>query len=200
MMQTDTLVKNLQSSGVKISFNGESLKIDAPKGKLTPEVKELLRVHKTEIIRQLIETRTNSPITNPFSAGNESGLRVINYLESFNNKFDGKGFFPCAPSIEAYESEKALCVAIFKHEQGIISNYELKAFVEDYIKTHSDGRDNQNPWTGEDVPLYHVQLFLNGERVEHENYTCNEIQSWILEAFWLKRHAECSVEITRIPL
>ncbi len=47
------LISDLQANGINLSVAGEKLKIDAPKGKLSPEFTEQLRLHKAQIISQL---------------------------------------------------------------------------------------------------------------------------------------------------
>ena len=54
MTALDLLTK-LRSCGVAIEANGDRLKIDAPKGVITPELREALATNKTEIIALLIE-------------------------------------------------------------------------------------------------------------------------------------------------
>ena len=59
MTQTETLLKNLQSSGVKLSANNGKLRAESLAGELSAETKELLRQHKAEII-QMLKSQTTS--------------------------------------------------------------------------------------------------------------------------------------------
>lgn len=52
-MNVDSLLLDLSSRGVKISVEGEQLRLRAPKGVLTPDLQELLSEHKAEILRLL---------------------------------------------------------------------------------------------------------------------------------------------------
>ncbi|NEQ88616.1 MAG: hypothetical protein F6K26_54515, partial [Moorea sp. SIO2I5] len=49
-MELHSLLNNLANKGVKLSANEGSLDIDAPKGVITPELRESLVEHKAEIL------------------------------------------------------------------------------------------------------------------------------------------------------
>ena len=52
-MDLYSLLTTLSNEGVKLSANGGSLEIDAPKGVITPELRNSLAEHKTEILKLL---------------------------------------------------------------------------------------------------------------------------------------------------
>ncbi|MBR8836536.1 MAG: amino acid adenylation domain-containing protein [Stigonema ocellatum SAG 48.90 = DSM 106950] len=49
-MNIHSLLNNLANIGVKLSANGDSLLIDAPKGTITPELRDLLAEHKADLM------------------------------------------------------------------------------------------------------------------------------------------------------
>jgi TubC N-terminal docking domain len=54
------ILREIQSRGVRLEVNGERLRVDAPVGALTPELKAALAANKREILRHLdsrLETR-----------------------------------------------------------------------------------------------------------------------------------------------
>ncbi|MBD2128008.1 amino acid adenylation domain-containing protein [Microcoleus sp. FACHB-1] len=54
-MDLHLLLTNLSNKGIKISVNGDSLLVDAPKGVMTPEVRDSLTEHKAEILLMLCQ-------------------------------------------------------------------------------------------------------------------------------------------------
>ncbi len=84
------------------------------------------------------------------------------------------------------------------HNEGVITAEALKIFVEDYIKTHTSEKDFTKEWTNNSVPLFHITLYLNGERIPHENLVCNQIAAWIIEDLWLKQHAEAEIKVVKL--
>lgn len=52
-MNTTEIVNELRGAGAVIEAHGDRLRIDAPKGLLTPERREALRAHKHELLRWL---------------------------------------------------------------------------------------------------------------------------------------------------
>ncbi|AFZ17614.1 non-ribosomal peptide synthetase [Allocoleopsis franciscana] len=52
-MDLHSLLTTLSNKGVKLSANGNSLEIDAPKGVITPELRNSLAEHKAEILKLL---------------------------------------------------------------------------------------------------------------------------------------------------
>ena len=49
-MNTAELISTLRESGVSLETSGDRLIVDAPKGAVTPELKEALSMHKSEIL------------------------------------------------------------------------------------------------------------------------------------------------------
>jgi amino acid adenylation domain-containing protein len=52
-MELHSLLTTLSNKGIKLSANGSSLEIDAPKGVITPELRNSLAEHKAEILKLL---------------------------------------------------------------------------------------------------------------------------------------------------
>jgi len=61
-MNLHSLLTHFSNKGIKLSVNGDSLLVDAPKGVMTPELRESLAEYKTEILLMLrqYEIGTNS--------------------------------------------------------------------------------------------------------------------------------------------
>ena len=51
--EVGTLICDLSEQGIKLSVNQGNLKVDAPKGRVTPDVLRVLKDRKTEIIKEL---------------------------------------------------------------------------------------------------------------------------------------------------
>ncbi|WP_027845127.1 condensation domain-containing protein [Mastigocoleus testarum] len=67
-MNRNELLKELDRQGIKLSTRKEKLIIEAPKGALTPELKNSLAEHKQDIIRLLGQTEINTtslPVIEP---------------------------------------------------------------------------------------------------------------------------------------
>lgn len=60
------LLERLQSSGVQLQLDGGQLRVRAPKGALTPELKDLLAVHK-QALHDLLRDRHGSDALPPFT-------------------------------------------------------------------------------------------------------------------------------------
>ncbi|MEM7760800.1 MAG: amino acid adenylation domain-containing protein [Cyanobacteria bacterium P01_A01_bin.40] len=60
-MELHSLINTLSHKGIKLAANGSSLEIDAPKGAITPELRNALANHKPEIIKLLHQNNTLSP-------------------------------------------------------------------------------------------------------------------------------------------
>ncbi|MBI4582733.1 MAG: hypothetical protein HY717_01675 [Planctomycetes bacterium] len=52
-MTTAVLLAELSRAGVRLAAAGERIRLDAPRGVLTPELRNLLAEHKTEILEAL---------------------------------------------------------------------------------------------------------------------------------------------------
>lgn len=62
-MDLHSLLISLAQRGIKLSLENDSLQIDAPKGALTPELQDLLRQQKTEILTLLRQHRVSNLVT-----------------------------------------------------------------------------------------------------------------------------------------
>ena len=60
-MKRNELLNELDKLGVKLSVKNEQLIINAPKGVLTPELRQSVKEYKQEIITLLCETQTDTP-------------------------------------------------------------------------------------------------------------------------------------------
>jgi hypothetical protein len=130
-----------------------------------------------------------------FSAGNESGQRVIDYLlVAAASRADD--FLLNMPTVKAYKTELALVRGIAKNSHGELSDESLRILTETYIAAHLRSEDVSDQWTGGDVPLLYLTLRLNGERLE--SVTCNQIQSWVIREHWLRQTPEAEIDIMNL--
>lgn len=67
-MNLHSLLTNLANQGVKLSANGNLLDIDAPKGVITPELRDSLAKYKTDLLALLHQNSLNT---------NSSSLPII---------------------------------------------------------------------------------------------------------------------------
>lgn len=59
MTTTTALVADLARAGVKLSLAGENLRVAAPKGQLSPELRDRIAQHKPELVEWLSQQRTD---------------------------------------------------------------------------------------------------------------------------------------------
>ncbi len=52
-MTPDTLLESLRGRDIRLSANGDRLRVDAPRGRLTAELRDTLRQHKRELLALL---------------------------------------------------------------------------------------------------------------------------------------------------
>ncbi len=55
-MSADELLIELKARGVSLEVDGDRLRVDAPKGAVTPELREALAAHKAEVLALLTIT------------------------------------------------------------------------------------------------------------------------------------------------
>ncbi len=134
-------------------------------------------------------------IEDVFDCENESGQRVIDYLFAAAAK-KGDDFLLNMPTVKAYKTELALVRGIAKNSRGELSDESLKTLTETFIAAHLRSEDVSDQWTGDDVPLFHLTVKKGGERLE--NITCNQIQSWILREFWLRRSSKAEISVMNL--
>ncbi len=97
------------------------------------------------------------------------------------------------PTVQAYETEVLLVNGIGKHSKSELDDAELKAITERFVSAHLLSNGISLPWTGTEVPLFHLTLWIEGQPID--NQTCNLIQSWIIRQFWLRKHWDKEIEI-----
>jgi hypothetical protein len=134
-------------------------------------------------------------IEDVFSTENESGQRVIDYLFAAAGKY-GDDFLLTMPTVYAHETECSLATGVSKHSKGKLTDAALKTLTEQFVEAHLHANSVSLPWTGEDVPLFLLTLKLDDKRVE--DVTCNQIQSWILREFWLRKSPEAEIILTNL--
>jgi hypothetical protein len=135
-------------------------------------------------------------IEDVFDVENESGRMAIDYLfDAAKNHADAELLLGM-PTVRAYQAGKDLVAGVGKHSKDKLTDAQLKALGDRYINAHlrSDGVSDQ--WTGKDLPLFHLTVRANGERVE--NLTCNEIQSWIIRELWLRKSPEAEIGLINL--
>ncbi len=131
-------------------------------------------------------------IEDVFDVENESGQMAIDYLfDAAKNHADG-GLLLGMPTVRAYQAGKDLVAGVGKHSRDKLTDAQLKALGDRYINAHLRSEDVSDQWTGDDVPLFYLTLKIKGERAE--NLTCNEIQSWIIREFWLRKSPEAEFD------
>jgi hypothetical protein len=135
-------------------------------------------------------------IEDVFLVENESGQMAIDYLFKAAKNHDPDELLLGMPTVRAYESGRDLVVGVGKHSKGKLTSAQLKAFTDRYINAHLRSKDVSDQWTGGDVPLFHLTVKRNGERLE--NITCNQIQSWILREFWLRQTPEAEISVMNL--
>jgi hypothetical protein len=174
---------------------------------------EFLQTHGADALRETVEQAiaesfsfhqtTTEPEPEPenfiledvFTLENESGQMALNYLFAAAAKH-GDELLLSMPTVEAYESERALVAAIDKHSRGELPNVALERLTTRFINAHLRSEDVSDQWTGNDVPLFQLTLKINGERAE--NLTCNRIQSWIIRELWLRKSPEAEIGLINL--
>lgn len=136
---TDILINTLSADGVELSVNNRKLKIDAPRGVLSAEDKELLRVHKAEIIRRLsqpveepkallprltLQQRINNFIARgvSFAVGNDN-FEIATGAESLTS-FHSDYLVLNAREILCHLQQMLLCKEIFDHEPTLLEDFK----------------------------------------------------------------------------
>jgi TubC N-terminal docking domain len=84
-VSAEEILKEVRSLGARVEVREDRLHIDAPEGKITVELKERLRQHKTEILRHLqLETRLMRHGIS-IAIDNVSGTALLVFSESDAN-------------------------------------------------------------------------------------------------------------------
>ena len=74
----------------------------------------------------------------------------------------------------------------------------LKILTERFISAHLLSKGVSLPWTGDEVPLFHLTLWIDGNLVD--NLICNQIQSWIIRQFWFRKYSKMEIKIKNAKL
>ncbi len=175
---------------------------------------EYLEKLGADALREFVELRTgeafpdfeyepeSEPVTEDFAiedvfdVENESGQMAIDYLfDAAKSHADG-GLLWGMPTVRACQVGKDLVAGVGQHSRGKLTGAQLKTLGDRYINAHLRSDDISDAWTGKDVPLFHLTLRRNGERVD--NITCNQIQSWILREFWLRQSPETEISVMNL--
>ncbi len=168
---------------------------------------EFLQTHGADALRETVEQAiaesfsfhqtTTEPepenfiLEDVFDCENESGQMALDYLFAAAAKH-GDELLLSMPTVEAYESERALAAAIDKHSRGELPNAALERLSMRFINAHLRSNDSSEAWTGDDVPLFQLTIKITGERAE--NLTCNRIQSWIIRELWRRKSPEAEID------
>ena len=75
MLNADNLLAHVEALGGRLEARGEQLHIEAPRGVITPELKEDLKSHKPELLQLLNQQASNKSVTEAGGA-----------LETFNQE------------------------------------------------------------------------------------------------------------------
>jgi hypothetical protein len=134
-------------------------------------------------------------IEDVFDCKNDSGQLALDYVFAGAEKH-GDELILSMPTLEAYESEYDLVAAIDKHSKGELPNVALERLTMRFIAAHLRSNDASEAWTGKEVPLYHLTVKISGERAD--NLTCNQIQSWLIREFWLRKSPEAEISVTNL--
>jgi DNA-directed RNA polymerase subunit RPC12/RpoP len=132
-------------------------------------------------------------IEDVFDVENESGQLALGYLFDAAKNHDSEELLWGMPTVRAYQAGKDLVAGVGKHSQGKLTDAQLKALGDRYINAHLRSDNVSLPWTGKDLPLFHLSITATGERLE--NLTCNQIQSWIVREHWLRQSPETQIDI-----
>lgn len=197
MIQSLSFLEELRSRGMRISASGENLRVNAPKGTLTPEVKQLLRIHKAEIIRHLAQSKPLNA-QDIFAGENPSVRYVISSISGEAGRLEMKGgkLLLDMPTVAAYQAERALCAGVARHAAGQIPETSLDTLLRNYFDTHTLSDKTSAEWTDKSVPLFYLTVFLDGVRLE--SYNCNQIQAWIVRQYWLVVDPKTTTGVVRL--
>lgn len=118
-MNLNQILSQIASQGIRLSAEGEQLKISAPKGTLTPEIRELISQNKAELLQllqnvstidsseALSETLTPYEETSPYPplSLNEQSLWFVWHLapESYAYNVSFAGRIPEASNISVWQ-------------------------------------------------------------------------------------------------
>jgi hypothetical protein len=122
---------------------------------------------------------------------------AVDYLFAGAQKYEAsKELLLNMPTLYAYDTERELCAGVVSHSKGELTDAALKTLTDRFIDAHLHANSVSLPWTGDDVPLFHITLKANGKRLE--SVTCNEIQAWIIREFWLRQSPEAEISVMNL--
>ncbi|MBP5971596.1 amino acid adenylation domain-containing protein [Brasilonema sp. CT11] len=125
-MNIEQLIADLTKQGVKLWVDGEQLRVNAPKGVLTPETRDLLAKNKAELIlllkNQNADTATDLPLIKaerpqnlPLSFAQEQ-LWLLNQLEPDNPFYNEQAALKLHGHLNIAALEQSLNKIISRHE------------------------------------------------------------------------------------
>ncbi|TCN55434.1 amino acid adenylation domain-containing protein [Flavobacterium circumlabens] len=121
-----TLLKKLRASNIKLNLSGDKLDINAPKGVLTNELLDEIRVHKQKIIDFIKLSQnagdTHSDIPNVeqeetyIVSSSQKSLWLLCQLEEQNNVYNIPSIFELKGNLDTVALEKAFEALLERHE------------------------------------------------------------------------------------
>jgi 5S rRNA maturation endonuclease (ribonuclease M5) len=150
---------------------------------------------KTELVNG------NLNVEDDFSVDSESAQKAIDWLLADAKKYEERepnNLLLIMPTYHAYETESALLAGITQHSQGRLDDTILRSLIEKFMSAHLLSNNVSLPWTGNEVELFHLTLWVEGRLVD--NLTCNRFQSWIISQLWIRSYASQKIEIKAAKL
>ncbi len=121
-----TLLKKLRSSNIKLNLSGDKLDINAPKGVLTPELLEEIKLHKQNIIDfiKLSQNLSDNHIDIPnideaetyIVSSSQKSLWLLCQLEEQNTVYNIPSIFEIKGNLNIDALEKAFYALLERHE------------------------------------------------------------------------------------
>jgi hypothetical protein len=131
-MNAAKLIEELGSRGVMVEAAGDRLRVDAPKGAVTPELREALAEHKTEVIALItikeeeIAWRVGAMLEQipasgpfPFLVARKDFDCAPNCCHSCGNSLDDDQGYVCEPCSRA--KHRALEIALSRRSDAVVN-------------------------------------------------------------------------------
>ena len=133
-MNADQLLGELRARGVVLEAAGDRLRVDAPRGAITPELREALTAHKAEVLALLavpdkeIAWRVEAMLPQipgngaiPFLVAREAVEPSSNCCHSCGDSMNGVSGYVCGPCSRA--KDQALEIALNKRSEAIFTEH-----------------------------------------------------------------------------